>query len=463
MRVVVIGAGVAGSSAGLAFAQDGHDVVVVDRTGAPPLTASSADEVFDTWDRPAVGQFRQPHNFLGLGRTVLRDRFPSVYAAVVGAGAGEVDMASFLGDTPRLPGDEDLATIACRRPVFDAALREALVDRVEVRIADVTGLTVRAGAVAGVVLDGGETVAADLVLDAAGRRTHASDWLVAAGRSPFPAQSNDCGLLYYSRHYRVRDGEAMPAYASLLGGPRGDIGYLAFATFLGDNRTFSLAVMVPVWDKDFRALRDADAFDRVAWLLPGMAAWLTGAVPASSVLPMGQLRNTVRRIVDHDRSVAPGLVPLGDALSHTNPTFAFGASLSLAQGARLADLAAAATDPSDLAVSFDAAIGADVRQRFRAVSAEDADRLRLWSGEPLDVTDRTQSMALFLRFVVYRASAGDPDLLRAVARRINALDPPDRLAEDDELLDRGAALYASLPPAAVPARATLLTALSGGS
>ncbi|MDT4996390.1 MAG: hypothetical protein QOD45_458, partial [Pseudonocardiales bacterium] len=311
MRVVVIGAGVAASAASLALAQDRHDVVLVDRTGAPALSTSSADQVFDTWQRAAVGQFRQPHNFLGLGRAVLRDRFPSVYDAVLRAGAGEVDMASFLVDAARQAGDEDLATIACRRPVFDAALREALTDCVPLRVADVVGLTVRHGVVSGVVLAGGEALPADLILDAAGRNTHASDWLVAVGASAFPIESTACGLLYYSRHYRIRDDDPMPPHASLLGGPRGDLGYLAFAAFVGDNRTFSVAIMVPAWDESFRRLRDADAFDRVASHLPGLAPWLAASKPASSVLPMGRLRNTLRRIVDGDRPIAPGLIPLG--------------------------------------------------------------------------------------------------------------------------------------------------------
>jgi flavin-dependent dehydrogenase len=330
------------------------------------------------------------------------------------------------------------------------------------RVADVAGLTVRHGVVSGVVLAGGEAVPADLVLDAGGRNTHASDWLVEAGASPFPIESTACGLLYYSRHYRIRDDDQMPPYASLLGGPRGDLGYLAFATFLGDNGTFSVAIMVPAWDENFRRLRDTNAFDRVASHLPGMAPWLAASKPASPVLPMGRLRNTLRRIVDGDRPIAPGLIPLGDALSHTNPTFAFGASLSLSHGVQLADLSTT-TDPSDLAMSFNAAVSADILQRFRAVSAEDADRLRLWSGEPLDVTDRSQSMAMFLRFVVYRAAVADSELLRAVARRLNALDLPDRLTADEQLLDRGAALYASLPPIPVPPRATLLNALTGAA
>jgi hypothetical protein len=45
-------------------------------------------------------------------------------------------------------------------------------------------------------------------------------------------------------------------------------------------------------------------------------------------------------------------------------------------------------------------------------------------------------MALFLRLTAYPASVGDPDLFRAVARRVNALDPPNALAENASLVAR---------------------------
>jgi hypothetical protein len=118
-----------------------------------------------------------------------------------------------------------LATVACRRPVFDAALHTAVAaqPRVTHRATEVIGLRLRprghAAHVVGVELATGESMTADLVVNAD-----------------------------YSRHYRFRDGEPMPPYSSLLGGPRGDLGYLAFATFLGDNRTFCVHIMVPPWD-----------------------------------------------------------------------------------------------------------------------------------------------------------------------------------------------------------------------
>jgi 2-polyprenyl-6-methoxyphenol hydroxylase-like FAD-dependent oxidoreductase len=469
VRVIVLGAGVAGCAAALAFARGAHEVVVLDRGDMQLFDGWSADEVFQRWQRRGIAQFRQPHNFLGLARALLRDRFADVYAAVREMGATEVKQDSFLCDAAREAGDEDLATVACRRPVFDAALLTAVAAQPQVthRATEVIGLRLRprghAAHVVGVELANGESMTADLVVDAAGRRSRTSDWLSAAGARPLPSVSSECGLLYYSRHYRFRDGEPIPPYASLLGGPRGDLGYLAFATFLGDNRTFCLSIMVPPWDRAFRELRGPAAFQRIAVRLPGLAAWLEPSNPVSGVLPMGQLRNQLLNVVDDNGPLLTGLIPIGDARCHTNPTFAFGASLSLWHAVRLADLADRAIDDIDLVTYFESEVGADVSARFYAVSAEDRDRARWWSGEPIDITDPAVSLPLFLRFIVYPTAARDPALLRAVARRINALDPVERLAGNPELLDRARALHAESAGdrPSMPRRSLILAALAG--
>jgi 2-polyprenyl-6-methoxyphenol hydroxylase-like FAD-dependent oxidoreductase len=451
MRIAVLGAGVAGCTSALALMQHGHEVVVVDRDPGPP--EGDADEVFDRWSVPGVAQHRQPHNFLGLGRDVLRDRLPDVYAGLLAAGAGEIDQTVFLGDAPRLAGDEDLAAIACRRPVFDAVLRRALP---EIRQREVKGLLVRDGTVTGLELEG-ETIEADLVVDAGGRTSQVPNWLAESGHPQPEPLSSDCGLLYYSRHYRLREGESFPAYSSVLAGPRGDLGYLAYAVFLGDTRTFCLCLMVPPSDKPFRDLRDPAAFERVAHLLPGMTPWLEVARPATEVLPMGHLRNVLRAPLS-----ALGIIALGDARCHTNPTFAYGASLALAHGVLLADLASKAADLEELEHLFAAEIELDLRARYDAVTAEDTDRARAWGGEPLDVTDPDASMPLYLRSVVYRVCPKDPDLLRAVVRRVNALDPVDLLESNTALLAKAHSLYdgmrTSIP--APPPRSELLDALA---
>ena len=453
MRVVVLGAGIAGCATALALEQAGHDVFLLDRDPDPPL--ASADEVFASWTASGVAQHRAPHNFLGLGRVVLRDRFPDVYEGLLAVGATEIDQSRFLGDAPRTAGDEDLATIACRRPVFDSVMRRFAP---RARITEVTGLTLEHGRVTGVTTSDGD-LAADLVVDAGGRSSRVRSWLADAGHPQPDPEESPCGLLYYSRHYRLRDDAGDPPYVSVLAGPRGDLGYLAFACFLGDNRTFSVALMPPPSDKAFRDLRHPEAYERVLPLVPGMPSWRDLAEPITDIIPMGHLHNVLLPPLS-----VPGVLAIGDARCLTNPTFAFGCSMALAQAVLLADLAGKAGDVVELAEAFGAEVDPELRSRWQGVTDEDRDRARIWSGEPVDPTDPEQSMSFFLRNVLYRVAPKDPDLLRAATRRVNALDPIDALAGRRELLERATTLYGGVrdsiaPP---PPREQLLSALVGG-
>jgi 2-polyprenyl-6-methoxyphenol hydroxylase-like FAD-dependent oxidoreductase len=151
---------------------------------------------------------------------LLRDRAPDVYRALLGAGAVEVEQFRFLAGAA--PGDEDLATIGCRRPVFEAALRRAVQAEpaIQLRVGcRATGLALSGGHpahVQGVVLAGGETVAADVVVDASGRGGRTAAWLAEAGLGPVAERSSGCGLVYYCRHFQRREGVPDPPYASVL-------------------------------------------------------------------------------------------------------------------------------------------------------------------------------------------------------------------------------------------------------
>jgi hypothetical protein len=162
--------------------------------------------------------------------------------------------------------------------------------------------------------------------------------------------------------------------------------------------------------------------------------------------------------------VATGIQPIGDALCHTNPTFALGASLSITHGFTLAEAAARADDARALALAFEDMAGVDAAARFDAVSDEDRDRIRLWKGDQIDIRDPGDSMALFLRLTAYPASIGDPDLFRAVARRVNALDPPDALGRDEALVARALELSPDgARPQLGPSRDELLRLLARAS
>jgi hypothetical protein len=65
----------------------------------------------------------------------------------------------------------------------------------------------------------------------------------------------------------------------------------------------------------------------------------------------------------------------------------------------------------------------------------------------------------------YPAAAQDPDLFRAVARRVNLLDPPDTLEHDATLIARAQQIAhdSGPPPPSGPTRADMLAAIQRGS
>ena len=443
--VAVMGGGIAGLSAAIGFARRGRRVHVLERDSAAPA-GDDPDAVFDTWERAGVAQFRQPHNFLGFGRRTLGDEAPDVLERVVAGGAFENRQYELLPDGPE-PGDEELVSICVRRPVFEDVLRTAA--------AAEPNVTIDSGAVITGLVGTREREGTVRV----GRASQLAAWLRALGARPLADRRNKCGLLYYSRHFRLRPGVEMPTLPSLLRGPRGETGYLVFVVFLGDNRTFALVLMIPPWDRELRALRYESAFMAAALAIPSLVPWIHPdcSDPITSVLPMGSLHNVHRSLVVDGEPVAVGVQPIGDAMCHTNPTFALGASLSLRHGFGLAEAATTAGGGRALTLAFEAAAGADAAARFDAVSAEDRDRIRLWKGARIDVRDPRDSMALFLRLTAYPASARDTRLFRAVARRVNALDPPDALARDEALVARALELADEVPQAApAPTREALL-------
>ena len=79
-RILVLGGGVAGLAAGLLLAREGHEVDVWERDAEP--VPSSLEGAWETWERPGVKQFRQPHSLQARVRsdsTTSRDsETPSV-------------------------------------------------------------------------------------------------------------------------------------------------------------------------------------------------------------------------------------------------------------------------------------------------------------------------------------------------------------------------------------------------
>lgn len=207
-RVALIGGGISGLGTALMLGRRGHTVTMFEQDGRQ--AGEDLDRDFFDWDRPRIPQAVQPHSLLAPVRTVLRAEAPDVYEDLLARGAREYHDFDWFGEHPPYrAGDEDLVTLRTRRIVLEAALtaavrRERAVDVRQGR--RVHALTVEDGAVprvTGVQVDG-RTHRADLVIDAAGRRSPVPDWLTAAGCRPPVVDSHRTGLAYLCRWYHLR-------------------------------------------------------------------------------------------------------------------------------------------------------------------------------------------------------------------------------------------------------------------
>ena len=437
MRIAVVGAGVSGLGAAITLADDGHDVVVLERDATP--LPGSADEAFE-WNRRGAPQVRHSHAFLARGRNLLRDRLPRVRDALLDAGATEVGWADMVQDTiadktPQ-PGDEDLVMLACRRTTFEWVLRtQALsTDRVEIRDGTiVTGLRATDGStphVTAVQTDQGD-VAADLVVDATGRPSHLIDHLSGIG-VPLTETKSSSGIVYLSRFYRLREGAEPPVSSPFNGA---DVGYLKFAIFRGDNRSFSITLAYDIEDADMVQLRDKGLFEAAIAQMPLITPWIDPDVsePISPVHYMGGLINRIRHFVVDGDPVVTGLAAIGDSSVCTNPLYGRGCSLGLVHGALLADtIRASCGDPTKLVAAFDEATRAELKPWYDASVESDRVAMKVARGEELSQADAF-GRSLFMDGV-FPAARENATVSRAWTRAFNLLEQPLSLMQNQDII-----------------------------
>jgi 2-polyprenyl-6-methoxyphenol hydroxylase-like FAD-dependent oxidoreductase len=475
MEIAVVGGGMAGMLAALFLARDGHSVAVYERddTDLP----DTADEAFDEWDRRGATQVRQSHALLARLRRILRDRAPDVLDELARQGATEISIGRMLPpditDRAPRPGDEDLALLCCRRLTIEWVLRRAVTAEPGVSWhggVGVTGLSADGDDVRGLRLDDGTTVAADLVVVAGGRNSPVLDWIAELGGDVQPTEEcSDAGIVYLSRFYRVRDGQEVP----VLTGGGGDLGYLGFAGFYGDNGAFSITFGVPTGDRDLMGLRDEAAWESVIRTLPGLDPWTADGVadPISDVESMARLQNRMRRFVVDGEPVVTGLVVIGDAAMATNPWYGKGCSTAgIAADALSRALGAHGRDRAAIAHAMNRAMREDIEPHFRLACQQDADRIELHAAS-LAGTEPDPAAAATRDFVVnglLPASRTDADVFRAFFRSFNMLDDPNALLADPKVLAATIAAHAAKddrppPPDLGPPRDELLAVMAAAT
>ena len=464
----------AGMLAALVLARDGHRVTVYERddTDLP----DTADEAFDEWDRRGVPHARQSHALLARLRRTLKERAPDVLDMLAEQGATELTVERILPpgieDRAPRPGDEELVLWCCRRLTIEWVLRRVVTAEPGVtwrRGVGIDGLLAEGTDVLGLRLDDGSEIHADLVVVAGGRHSPVIEWIAALGGDVQPVEEHsEAGIIYLSRFYRLRAGRELPVLTER--GAGGDLGYLAFAGFYGDNGTFSITFGVPTVDRELMALRDVDAWEAAVRTLTPLGPWTEDGLadPTTDVEVMARLTNRIRRFVVDGEPVATGLVVIGDAAVTTNPWYGKGcAQAGIAAEALSAALREHGRDQLAVALAMDAAVRTELEPHYVSSCRQDADRIKLHAAlhdgsEPDAAAAATRD---FIMEGLIPASRADPDVYRAFFRSFNMLDEPDALLANAQVMAAAFSAYAAKDerppePDLGPARDELLAVMS---
>ncbi len=453
MRLAVIGGGAGGLLLGILAARAGHDVTIVDRD---ELAQHGASASVEPTLRPGAPHVVQGHVGTPLLRRLLRRHLPDLYDELLRRGVGELGvtdrMPEGLDSSPR-PGDDDLAVLMLSRVAFDAALhavarrQSGLAMQPARRVTGLVASGVDPVTVRGVRV-GGETVTADVVVDASGRRSRIDAWLAEVGAASTRVEFGECGRSYYTRHYRLRAGERPPAPRSGLLAATGS--FIAMG-FPAEQQSVQIGFATLAADVPLRALHRPKPFEALAWRIPGFVPWLQACEPISEVFAMGGLHNTFRRLVIEGRPVVRGLIAVGDSVCTTNPTFGRGLALTLTQAVDAVDaLGAHGRDLDALARAVDAASVAHVRPWFARQAEFDAwdlaNRRAAVLGAPAP-PPLAAPPGQVTQMQLQQAGRADPELFRLGIRVGSGLVDPDDVLGDPEVVRAVRAVLDGVDPA----------------
>jgi 2-polyprenyl-6-methoxyphenol hydroxylase-like FAD-dependent oxidoreductase len=421
-HAIVLGASLAGLLTARVLSETFDKVTLVDRDSLPdgPLP------------RKGVPQGWQLHGLHARGREILEEFFPGLTDELVAHGASLGDVQAdvrWINDGHRLRrAISGMHGIAFSRPLLEYLVLSRVRALPGVTICpplDVLDLTADGDRVTGVqirvrgTVGDGEVMAADLVVDATGRGSHAPVWLRNLGFSPPHESEIEIGVGYTTWEF--------PRAADDLGG---DIAAIITATV--DNPRFGamLACEGDRWQVTaggyhglYASAGDIREFRTFAAALP--APDIGDLVAEREPLAPGRLHRVAssrRRHYEKLRRFPRGFLVIGDALSSFNPAYGQGMTVAAVEAHALRDLLAGPTTDDDLAARFFRSAGRLIDVPWSIAGGSDLRLPGVPGHRPLKVRIINSYVAR-----VQAAAAVDPAVGLAFLRVANTVDRPDTL------------------------------------
>ena len=468
--ILVLGAGMNGLSLAMLLARDGHEVTVLERDATEPVDDPEA--AWNGWERRGVGQFRMLHIMLPRWRSEIEAELPEVLTMLEAHGGLRFNAltslpAEFTGGFR--PGDERFDTVTARRPVLEGAVAAVARRMPGLRIrrgVAVSGLTTndhgRPGIpqVTGVVTEHDGMIAADLVVDASGRRSALPAWLEAIDARQPTVERDDSGFAYYGRHFRSADGSVPPCKNKIL--THHDS--LSILTLPADNGTWGVGFVTSASDKELRSLRDTATWERALAEYPMAAHWMDGEPISEGVAIMAAIEDRYRSYVVDGDPVVTGVVAVGDAWSCTNPSLGRGTSIGILHAKALRDvLREIDTADHQLVVRrFDELTRNEIEPWYRRTLSFDRHRRAEIEADIAGHPYQTDDPGWQVTKAWTVASAVDGEVYRTYAPLLALQSTPEAELAAPGLFDRIIAASAGLPqyPDPGPDRAALLQAIA---
>jgi 2-polyprenyl-6-methoxyphenol hydroxylase-like FAD-dependent oxidoreductase len=412
-HAIVIGAGMAGLVAARMLADHYRCVTILERD-VLPLEAAP---------RKGVPHGRHAHGLLARGREALEDLFPGLADGLIEAGAVPIDTLAdsrwFSHGVYLANGTSGLRSILLSRPLLETYVRRRLRALTGVCIQEnavVRKLTTAGDRVTGVCLNDGQTIDANLVVDASGRHSRSPDWLADLGYER-PAEDTIGVRISYTTRILSRRPDHLGGKAIALVGAEAPMWRFGVAVAMEDDRW----IVTQGGYFDDRPGQGDNGFLEFARTLaaPEIADLLTVAQPLTPATNFAFPASRRWRYERLNRFPA-GFLVFGDALSSFNPIYGQGMTTAALEGLALGRCLQEGEEA--LAERFFAEAAPIIDIPWQIAAGSDLRHPQL-----ADLQTPTGRFMNWYIGKVHRAAAKDPAVGCAFLRVANLISPPTYL------------------------------------